>query len=107
MTNLGWINPLRQDGMGVSLSGGSKISAILNVAVSATWSALQMPSSVSCKSLAARLRSGDPWRFRLVGETEYFTITESISLDLVLLSGEVIGEVQADGADTLEILMID
>jgi hypothetical protein len=107
MSGIDWITPLRRDGFGVSLSGGSRIARILNISVNTGWTTIRVPSGVSCKSLVAKLRASNSWKLRQEETLTYISITGALSLDLVLQETEVLGEVQATQNDVLEVLMIE
>jgi hypothetical protein len=92
---------------GHPIQGGSIISGVLNVTVGdSTWTTVK--TTQSCKALLCKLRTGSAWKLRRVGESTYITIDDALSLDLALMEGENLGQVQtASGADTLEVLLLD
>jgi hypothetical protein len=100
----------RRDGAGHPIPGGSSIAGIVNQSVSSSvWETVKLPSDGSdCKAILCKLRSGNPWKLRRVGMTNYVTITENLSLDIALQAGENIGQVQAaSGTDTFEVMLLD
>jgi hypothetical protein len=101
--------PYRRDGAGHPIPGGSKISGIFNEYVDgSTWRTVKIPASQFCKALLCKLRSGNRWKARRVGETDYITIEEMLSLDIALEAGENLFQVQTEsGSDTFEVLLLD
>jgi len=100
----------RQDPNLVPIPGGSTIADILNESVdNSSWTAITVPSGLSCKSIAAALRDGTSWKMsHLSNGARYVTVEGSLSLDLAKTSGETIFYVQSVAASgTLEVLLID
>ena len=101
--------PFRREGSGYPIPGGSRISGIINEYVDgSTWRTVKMPDGKFCKAMLCKLRSGSEWKLRRVGETEYVTISEMLSIDIALQPAENLFQVQtSSGADYFEALLLD
>jgi len=99
----------RREGSGRAIPGGSSISGILNWDVDASkFCTIKIPANTSCKAVLGKLRSGNSWQARRVGETAYITIPEALTIDIALKGAENLFQVRTvSGADVFELLLLD
>jgi hypothetical protein len=91
---------------GHPIPGGSIIAGVLNFSTSTSWKTIKIDRD--CKALVAKLRSGDEWRCKRVGENAYYTVSDMISIDIALKAGENLFQVLSpSGNDTLEVMLLD
>ncbi len=102
----------RRDPDGIPILGGSRISDILNVALtSGGWAAVTLQDilRMACKSFVAQMRDGTPWKLSPFSDgTRYATIQQSLTIDLAKGQGETLFYAQSSEATgTIEVILLD
>ena len=94
---------------GEPIPGGSRIVAIINNSVaSGFYTIIKMPDNTGCKAVFCKLRSGGSWRAKVIGSSDYITVEDVLSIDIALIAGENLFQVQTEaGNDTFEVMVLD
>lgn len=104
------VSPLPRDVQGSPIQAISSIKYIANVAItSSSYVVVQVPVSISCKSIFVKTRNGNSWRMAITDSpASYVLMDTGFSLAIVKTAPGVIFYARADStSDILEILFMD
>jgi len=99
----------RKEDNGNVIPGGVQIVGIINTAVTTgAYASITLPTTTGCKAIFCKMRDGSAWKARVVGTTDYISVEDVLSIDIALLAGETLFQVQAAVADgTFEVMLLD
>lgn len=102
-------NPFKLDANQNVIPAGTKIEGVLNVSISsASFTAVQLGASQSCKAIFVTTRDAADWLLSNVSAgTTYATLINGIGIDIAGSPEQILFYVKGTSTTTLEVILLN